>query len=282
MMNDRKKVLVTGANGYLGRHVVQYLSQKNGVEVLALDISKETTLDCCSYIGLDVLNSVSENLYADLNSPDIIIHLAWQDGFNHNSEAHLKNLNAHYNFIKKMIDAGCASISIMGTMHEIGYFEGAINENTPCNPMSLYGIAKNALRQATFAYAENKNVFIKWLRAYYITGDDEKSKSIFGKILGFEKEGKATFPFTTGENKYDFIDVKELAKQISEASLQNNINGIINCSSGNPVSLKDKVEEFIKEKNLKIRPEYGVFPSRKYDSPCVYGDNTLIKEILGE
>ena len=67
----------------------------------------------------------------------------------------------------------------MGTVHEIGYYEGDVNANTPCNPLSMYGIAKNALRQAMLMYCEDKNVSLKWLRAYYITGDDQNNKSIY-------------------------------------------------------------------------------------------------------
>ena len=81
-----------------------------------------------------------------------------------------------------MVDAGCRSIAIMGTAHEIGYFEGKVDGNTPCNPLSLYGIAKNALRQSVLTYVENKDVSLKWLRAFYITGDDSRNKSIFANI----------------------------------------------------------------------------------------------------
>jgi dTDP-6-deoxy-L-talose 4-dehydrogenase (NAD+) len=131
-------------------------------------------------------------------------------------------------------------------------------------------------------YVEDKDVSLKWLRAYYITGDDKCNNSIFAKILQMAEEGKKTFPFTDGKNKYDFIDVDELAKQISLASIQAKVSGIINVCSGEPISLKDKVELFIKEKGIDIQPEYGVYPSRKYDSPIIYGNPNLIKLILKE
>ena len=73
----------------------------------------------------------------------------------------------------------------MGSMHEIGYHVGEVNNDTHCNPMSLYGIAKNALRQAVLTYVDGKDVSVKWLRAFYITGDDVHNNSIFAKILLF-------------------------------------------------------------------------------------------------
>ena len=46
--------------------------------------------------------------------------------------------------------------------------------------------------------------------------------------------------------------------------------------------MADKVEEFITEHGLKIRPEFGAFPDRPYDSPAVWGDATKINKIMGE
>ena len=94
------------------------------------------------------------------------------------------------------------------------------------------------------------------------------------------EEGKKQFPFTTGKNQYDFITVEELANQISAVVMQKEVAGIINCCTGKPMSLADRVEQFIKDNGLDIMLEYGAFPDRPYDSPCVYGDATTINMIL--
>lgn len=104
------------------------------------------------------------------------------------------------------------------------------------------------MRQALLTYTKDKDVNIFWLRAYYILGDDKKNNSIFAKLLAAAEAGKKEFPFTTGKAKYDFIQVDELAKQIVAASTQDKYTGIINVCSGKPVSLGDRVEQFIKEK----------------------------------
>ncbi|MCQ2976093.1 MAG: NAD(P)-dependent oxidoreductase [Bacteroidales bacterium] len=274
------KIFVTGANGYIGKHVVDFLynMKKN---ILACDFSNSKINKEISFINVDILKEATNiELYKMLNEPDNVIHLAWQDGFNHYAQSHIDNVIKHFYFLKNLIDSGVKSITVMGTAHEVGYHEGKITENTPCNPLSYYGIAKNTLRQLLFAYAKGKNVSIKWLRAYYITGDDYNNHSVFTKLLQVTQEGKKEFPFTKGTNQFDFIDVNTLAKMISLASIQNEINGIINVCSGEPVALKDKAEEFIKEYNLDIKLIYGVFPPREYDSPVVYGDNSKIIKIM--
>ena len=121
---------------------------------------------------------------------------------------------------------------------------------------------------------------LHWLRAYYITGDEAHGSSIFAKLAQAEQEGKEKFPFTSGKNLYDFIDVEELANMIVAASVQQEINGIINVCTGQPQSLADRVERFLREKNYKIKLEYGAFPDRPYDSPGTWGDATKINRIL--
>ncbi len=275
-------VAVTGANGYIGSHVIKVLQKSPEVgNVTAIDFRSDYIDDGVRFLKADILAEAdAADLYSRLGCPDAVIHLAWQDSFNHAAPSHLNNLGAHYVFLKNLIDAGCPSVSVMGTMHEVGYWEGEVTADTPCSPLSLYGIAKNALRQALLTYCEDKDVSIKWLRAFYLIGDDAHNKSIFAKILKMASEGQKTFPFTDGKNKYDFEDINILAKQIAKASIQNDINGIINCCSGVPVALKDKVEEFIKQHGLSITPEYGMFPVRKYDSPAIWGNADLINKIM--
>ena len=273
------KVLVTGANGYIGRHIVTSLLDKN-IEVVACDINTSDVDPRAVKKELNLFDITSKNIFKELGSPDVCLHMAWRNGFVHNASTHMGDLSAHYKFLIGMIDGGLKHLAVMGTMHEVGYWEGAIDENTPCNPISMYGIAKDALRRSIIQYCNQKEVVLQWLRCFYILGDDKKNNSIFCKLLNAAEEGKTTFPFTTGKNKYDFIKVEELATLISATIVQTDITGIINCCTGAPISLADQVESFIEEHNLNIKLEYGAFPDRSYDSPCIYGDATKINKIM--
>jgi dTDP-6-deoxy-L-talose 4-dehydrogenase (NAD+) len=272
-----KRMLVTGAGGYIGQHVVSTLLDM-GYAVSAVDVRPFESDARADAFVCDIFSN-SQDLYETFLRPDCVYHLAWKDGFIHNAISHLEFLPLHYTFIENLVKAGCKSVTVMGSMHEIGYHEGAIDENTPQNPSSLYGISKNALRQALFALQKTLPFSFHWLRGYYICGDDKNNNSIFSKILQKAQANETLFPFTSGTNQYDFIDVNDLALEIALAGTQDEIEGIVNCSSGKPVALKDKVETFIADHRLNIKLQYGAFPDRPYDSKIVYGDAKRIRVI---
>lgn len=275
---DKKTVLVTGAGGYIGHHVVKAFLDA-GYKVTASDFIKKGIDERAAFTDVPIFSG-DPNIYERLGKPQILVHLAWRDGFIHNSSAHMQDLSAHIRFLQDMIDGGLPSLSVMGSMHEIGFWEGSIDETTPCNPQSQYGVAKNAMRQSLLLYTNGKNIDFHWLRAYYIYGDDTRGSSVFAKLTQAVEDGKTEFPFTSGKNKYDFIDIKDLATQIVAASVQSKITGIINVCTGIPVSLATQVETYIKEHGFSIKLNYGAFPDRPYDSPAIWGDATKIRQIM--
>jgi nucleoside-diphosphate-sugar epimerase len=272
------KILVTGANGYIGSKVVKELCDL-GNEVVATDMNNTNIDKRVEFVKANIFEDRS-NWFSFFGRPDVCLHLAWRDGFVHDSPKHMDDLSSHYRFLCSLIDGGLKQIACMGTMHEIGYYEGCVDENTPCNPLSMYGVAKNSLRKALELYCKEKGCKYQWLRAYYIYGNDDFGHSIFVKIRQASKEGKKTFPLNSGKNKYDFISVDDLAKQISYVVSQDKVLGIINVCTGKPVSLGEEVEWYVKKNKLDIKFEYGKFPDRPYDSPCIYGDDKKILQIM--
>lgn len=271
------KILITGANGYLGQGIARVLLNK-GYEVVATDLKT----DCIDDRAIKMEGNLFEinDPYKYFKKPDVLLHLVWRDGFVHYSDSHIEDLPKHYTFIKKMVESGCKQIAVLGSMHEVGFFEGSINENTPCHPITPYGIAKNALRDLTEMICLKNNAVFQWLRGYYIVGNSKYGCSIFSKITSAEEEGKKEFPFTLGQNQYDFLDYDEFCDQVVGVVCQNEVNGIINICSGKPEKLADRVERYIKDNNYSINLKYGAFPDRPYDSKAIWGDERKIKTIM--
>lgn len=271
------RVLVTGANGYLGRGIVKALLD-NGALVCATDFSLEGVDERAEKIESNLFEV--EKPFEFFGCPDAVLHLAWRDGFLHYSNNHIDDLPKHYAFLSALAEAGAKHIAVMGSMHEIGFFEGSINENTPCNPTTPYGISKNALRSLTQMLCKQKNIVFQWLRGFYIVGNTSYGCSIFSKIVEAAENGKKEFPFTMGQNQYDFVDYPDFCEQVACAVMQQNEQGIINICSGKPEKLADRVERFIKENNFNIELKYGAFPDRPYDSKAIWGDDKKIVKIM--
>lgn len=276
------KVIVTGASGYIGRHVFKFLSDSLNCEVVGL-VREKRGLSNNNLIEMDIAREVKEGRFGNVISPgDCLIHLAYRNGFDHQNISHLQDLAWHYELVRQSVLKGCDNVNVMGSVHEIGYYQGAVTGSTLCNPISLYGIAKNALRQALLAESQKVGYLFKWFRGFYIYGDDYYSNSIFGKIYrtARSKEGKKEFNLTTGNNKFDFINVDDLAKMISIASLQTDILGVINTCSGKPKTLRSAIEKYVADNGLKIKLNFGKYPEREGESPCIYGNDELITKIL--
>lgn len=276
---DTPLVLVTGGMGYLGRHVVNALLKQGYRVNIATSNGCSNIQTKAKILPFDVF-AFNENIFEDTGEPDLVINLAWKDGFSHGNLTHFDFAHRQYEFIHNMLQGGLRHIASIGTMHEVGYHVGAIDENTPTNPINNYGIAKNYLQRAQRQLCEKYGAIDQWLRCYYITGDDEKSNSVFNKILKAEDAGLKEFNLTDGEVLFDFIDVHVLSELIIKVAAQKSVTGIINCCTGQPISLKSKIMEFLELNNLKIKPCWGSFPTRPYDSRAVWGDVGLLEKAL--
>ena len=106
-----KTILVTGAAGYIGRHVVKNALDR-GYRVIAADFNFKGVDERAEFCDVPLFGGDAD-LYRKLGSPDVCIHLAWRDGFRHNSAAHMKDLSSHVTFLNTLIDGGLKDLSVM-------------------------------------------------------------------------------------------------------------------------------------------------------------------------
>lgn len=278
------KIAVTGANGFIGKHVLSALL-KQGLEVVAAtrNAMQLTVLGKpIRTVQIDT-SAPSQNCYEQLNCPDVLIHLAWDGLPNYNSLHHFETeLPRQYHFLKTMIDSGLTSLFVSGTCFEYGMQSGALSEELPTNPNNPYGFAKDTLRcQLEFLKSVQPFQLI-WSRLFYMYGEGQSSKSLYPTLKTAISHGERVFNMSGGEQLRDYLPVTEVARQIVRLATARQDIGIVNICSSNPISVRRQVELWLKENNWKIDLNLGYYPYPDYEPMAYWGSNNKLTSLLNE
>ena len=281
-----KKILVTGATGFIGNYVISELL-KSECEVIATSSNIEKASAAfwftkVTYIPFNLKefdNTVNYQEY--FNKPDAIIHLAWEGLPNYKAAFHIEeNLPRHYAFIKNLVQHGQQNITITGTCLEYGMQEGGLSEDTPANPSVAYAIAKDNLRKQLMTLQQQYVFQLKWVRLFYMYGAGQNPNSLLSQLESALQKGETVFNMSGGEQVRDYLPVQKVAKYIVAIVMQQKITGIINCCSSNPVTVKDFVEQYLINTHKHIQLNLAYYGYADYEPMQFWGDNTKLKSIV--
>lgn len=265
------KIIVTGATGFVGRHVVKKLiDHKYDVYALALDLDKASSLECLKnarhfYFDIANLNTI-ENLPKDA----ILVHCAWQDVRDTLSLKHIEeHLMTNYLLVRKFIEHGIKQIVVTGTCYEYGLQYGPIKANTPTQPNTAYAIAKDTLHKSLRALQTQVFFELIWARLFYIYGEGQDERSIISLFDKALQNSDEIFNMSLGEQLFDYLPVEEVATKI--VNLLQYKNGIFNICSGKPISLRRLLENRAKDKGKNIKLNLGFYEYREQDALAIWG-----------
>jgi nucleoside-diphosphate-sugar epimerase len=282
------KILVTGATGFVGKYIINELLKRN-VEIVATSSNEEKAkqelwFNEVRYIQFDFAQFDSKaNYLLFFNEPDIVIHLAWEGLPNYTSAFHLtENLPTHKALLKNLICNGVKDVTVTGTCLEYGMQEGCLNEDMIPKPLSAYAIAKNELRTFIEELQQQYPFSFKWIRLFYMYGKGQSTNSILSQLDKALANGDTVFNMSAGEQTRDYLPVEKVAENIVGIALQQNVDGIINCCSGIPVTIKEFVEQHLHEVGKTIELNLGYYPYTNYEPMHFWGDTKKLNKALSK
>lgn len=280
------RIIVTGATGFVGRHVVATLLRR-GHEVTGTarnvpDAARLPWRDCTGFVACDLHDSAVDPATL-LGVPDVLVHLAWPRLPNYKDLFHFeRNLPADYHFIKRMVAAGTRQVLVTGTCFEYGMQCGPLSEDAPALPGNPYGVAKNTLRLFLQALQTQRPFTLQWARLFYLYGPGQNAGSVLAQLDRAIDAGERHFNMSEGEQLRDYLPVQEAAGYLAAVIERREFSGVINCCSGRPVSIRSLVERRIKQRGADIALNLGHFPYSDDQPFAFWGSRQRLDRLIGE
>ena len=278
------KVAVTGATGFIGRHVLAELEARS-VESIALvrpSTTKSLGYSKSRVVQID-LHNAPPNAFELMGCPDVLIHLAWSGLPNYKSLHHFEQeLPTQYRFLKDLIGSGLQSLVVAGTCFEYGMQSGPLSEDIAPRPSNPYGFAKDALR-CQLEYLKATHPFqLTWARLFYLYGEGQAENSLLPQLKTAVERGDPVFNMSGGEQLRDYLPVAEVARHLVSLGLAKKDIGAVNVCAGNPISVRKLVEGWIQENDWLIRPNLGYYPYPDHEPMAFWGNAGKLSTLIGK
>ncbi len=276
------KIAVTGASGFIGRHVLAAL-RAHDVDVVAASRhapAMDPTSPRERWVRLN-LSRPPAQAYAHLGQPDVLLHLAWQGLPNYRETRHVdEELPRQFALLQQLVEAGLPALVVAGTCFEYGMQSGALHEGLQTHPENPYGAAKDQLRQRLQALQAQHPFALTWARLFYMYGEGQPASSLYPALRAAAQRGDASIDMSGGEQLRDYLPVEEVARTLVRLALAPRERGVLNLSSGTPVSVRALVTRWIEEEGWTIAPSWGRRPYPDHEPMAFWGDRKRLDAAL--
>ncbi|MFA5983874.1 MAG: NAD(P)-dependent oxidoreductase [Methylococcaceae bacterium] len=269
------RVAVTGATGFVGRHVTsELLARGHSVVAVARDSARAQAMpwyDSVEYIQCDLHHNF-DTLLKISDCPKILVHLAWPGLPNYRDFFHIsQNLVADLAFLQAAVSAGVSQVIIAGTCLEYGMQFGPLTEDMDTHPTTPYGFAKDALRKSLQLLQKLHPFTLQWLRLFYMHGVGQNANSLLAQLDRAIDEGQTSFNMSMGDQLRDYLPIAQVARNFVDVLEHPDCHGVINCASGTPISVLDLVQQRCLDKASAIQLNRGYFPYPDYEPLAFWG-----------
>lgn len=277
------KAVVTGARGFVGRHLTDHLTAQ-GSQVVSLDVDDHQPVDITDR------DAVMRRIAGV--APDVVFHLAarshvgasWTDG-DLLTQVNVEGTRA---VVDACVEAGVERLLVVGSAEQYGAVDPAsvpIAEDTPCRPLSPYGRTKVEAEQIALAAHEEHGLGVVCSRAFNHTGPGQSAAflvpGLASRIAAAEREGNDDITLGNGDPVRDFSDVRDVVRAYALLAAQGAPGETYNVCSGRGVRVGDIAAELVARAHRPLRIVTASALVRPVDVPVLVGDPTKLVGATG-
>jgi len=294
-MNNRK-ILITGASGFVGQHMLNFLADKKAT-ILGIDkeresgsIGKQSKLNY-EFRSLDLLDFIrlKDNIRSFM--PDIIMHFASLSNVAESWEkpdfAYTNNTNIFLNLVEavRQLELDCKILSV-GSSEEYGKVEKRelpLTEESPLNPISPYAVARTSQEMLSKVYVDGFGMKIYLTRSFNHVGPGQSPKFFIPSMVKQVLDAQENDEIQTGDLTIirDFVDVRDVVRAYWMILENGEPGSVYNICSGEGRVLRDVVLKIIERSGKQIKIIKNPDRVRPADNQAIIGSYDKIYNELG-
>lgn len=271
----KKRVLITGATGFVGRQVLSSLYKADVDLVLVTRVGSKLPLPLSSEAEIVFTKDLfkkSADWWANIcQDVDVVIHTAWytEPTIYLQSPKNSDCLAGTLQLASGCIMAGVQRFIGVGSCSEYDVSFGYLSIDTPLNPTTPYAKAKVSTFLALSKLLPLRNIEFAWARLFYLYGEGEDARRLVPYLRARLSAGEPA-DLTSGSQIRDYLDVADAGAQIAALGLSE-VCGAVNICSGHPLTIRELAEQIADEYGRRDLLRFGVRADNQFDPPCVVG-----------
>lgn len=277
-----RRVLVTGAGGFIGRRVLGDLLAR-GFEVHAAGRSSRASAPRdVRWHAADLLDAAARRALVAEVGASHLLHLAWyaEPGAFWAARENAPWVAATVGLVDEFAAAGGMRAALAGTCAEYDWDAGQpLAEDAPLAPATFYGVCKDATRRVVEGLAERAGISVAWGRIFFLYGPREDERRLVASVARKLVAGERA-PTSAGTQRRDFMHVDDVAGAFA-ALLDSDVRGAVNIGSGNGVSVRSIVEQLAAAAGRPDLLDIGAVEQRPGDPQEITADVTRLRDEVG-